>query len=115
MNQIILLGEATKLEFGEKELSIVMKTKDFAKNDSFIKIIVEAGYKDEMVEVLKLKPLIAVKAALRINKDKIEFVAEKMSVLKLTEEEEKESEMLDGNKRSKNTAKSKKKQTVDEE
>jgi hypothetical protein len=43
-----------------------------------------------MLEALNAKPLIAVKCGLKINKTKIEFVAEKMSILKLTEEDPKE-------------------------
>jgi tRNA(Phe) wybutosine-synthesizing methylase Tyw3 len=115
MNQIILIGEATKLEFGEKEMSILVKTKDFAKQDTLIKVIVEAGYKESMVDVLKNKPLIAVKAGLRVSKNGVEFIAEKMSVLKLTEDDEKDSEKENGTKRNKNSTKSKKKQTVDKE
>jgi hypothetical protein len=50
-------------------------------------VSVESGYKEEMVDVLNKKPLIAVKCGLKVVGKKVEFIAEKMSVLKLSEEE----------------------------
>ena len=91
MNQIILIGEVLKVDQQEHELLVFIKTKDFQKKSIELKIIVENGYQNEMVKVLNKKPFIAVKCALKVNKKFVEFVAEKMSVLKLTEEESKDS------------------------
>lgn len=88
MNQIIIIGEVVKLEELNTGLEVTIKTKDFEKNNKQLAFIVEPGYQKEMVRVLETKPLIAIKAGLKITKGKIGFVAEKMSVLKLTEDEE---------------------------
>jgi hypothetical protein len=90
MNQIILIGEVKKVVKLSEHLSVSIVTKDYQKANVELTIIVENGYQNEMVQILKKKPLIAVKCGLRIDKQ-IGFIAEKMSVLKLTEEESKES------------------------
>jgi hypothetical protein len=87
LNQIIIIGEAVKIEKLESALNVIVKTKDFEKKNCLLSVTVENGYKDEMVEVLSKKPLIAVKCGLKVVGKKVEFVAEKMSVLKLSEEE----------------------------
>lgn len=87
MNQIIIIGEAKSIEKNEDYLRLVVKTKDYDKKSCLVNVIVENGYKDEMVEVLSKQPLIAIKCGLKVSNKKIEFIAEKMSVLKLTEEE----------------------------
>ena len=109
MNQIILIGEVNKLEENDKGLTMTIKTKDFKKDNKLVNVWIEPGYKKDMVEVLEKKPLVAVKAGLKITKLKVEFVAEKMSVLKLTEEDE------DGSKESKDSATANETQAVDEE
>lgn len=87
MNQIIIIGEVVNLEKLEKTLKVTVKTKDYDKKNCLVSIIVENGYKEEMVSVLDKKPLIAVKCGLKLLGKKVEFIAEKMSVLKLSEEE----------------------------
>lgn len=87
MNQIIIIGEVVNTEKSADELQVKVKTKDYEKKNILISIIVENGYKEEMVDVLGKKPLIAVKCGLKVTAKKIEFIAEKMSVLKLSEEE----------------------------
>jgi hypothetical protein len=90
MNQIILIGEVKALIEENKGLYISIATKDYKKETIVVEVYVEKGYEKEMVKVLKTKPLLAVKCSLKLNKTDIEFVAEKMSVLKLTEEQESE-------------------------
>jgi hypothetical protein len=87
LNQIIIIGEAVNIEKLENTLKVIVKTKDYDKKTCLISIVVENGYKEEMIEVLDKKPLIAVKCGLKVSGKKVEFVAEKMSVLKLSEEE----------------------------
>lgn len=87
MNQIIIIGEVVNIEKSVDTLKVKVKTKDYEKKTILISIIVENGYKEEMVDVLDKKPLIAVKCGLKVTTKKIELIAEKMSVLKLTEEE----------------------------
>jgi hypothetical protein len=87
MNQIIIIGEAVNIEKLENTLKVIVKTKDYDKKTCLISIVVENGYKEEMIEVLDKKPLIAVKCGLKVSGKKVEFIAEKMSVLKLSEEE----------------------------
>jgi hypothetical protein len=89
MNQIIIIGEAKKIkELKNKNAVLTITTKDHEQNKIDINILIEQGYKSEMIDILKTKPLIAVKCALRkSDKDNYSFIAEKMSVLKLTEEE----------------------------
>jgi hypothetical protein len=87
MNQIIIIGEVKKVEKDDKYLLVTMKTKDYEKKTCSVSIIVENGYKEEMVTILEKNPLIAVKCGLKVSSKKIEFIAEKMSVLKLSEEE----------------------------
>jgi hypothetical protein len=87
LNQIIIIGEAVSIEKLETTLKVKVKTKDYEKKNCLIAITVESGYKDEMVDVLDKKPLIAVKCGLKVLGKKVEFIAEKMSVLKLSEEE----------------------------
>jgi hypothetical protein len=87
LNQIIIIGEAVKIEKLESALNVIVKTKDFEKKNCLLAVMVENGYKDEMVEVLNKKPLIAVKCGLKVIGKKVQFIAEKMSVLKLSEEE----------------------------
>lgn len=87
MNQIIIIGEVVNIEKLVDTLKVKVKTKDYEKKTILISIIVENGYKEEMVDVLDKKPLIAVKCGLKVTTKKIELIAEKMSVLKLTEEE----------------------------
>jgi hypothetical protein len=87
LNQIIIIGEAVDIEKLENTLKVVVKPKDYDKKTCLVSIVVENGYKEEMVNVLDKKPLIAVKCGLKVSGKKVEFVAEKMSVLKLTEEE----------------------------
>lgn len=87
MNQIIIIGEVVNIEKSVDTLKVRVKTKDYEKKTILISIIVENGYKEEMVDVLDKKPLIAVKCGLKVTTKKIELIAEKMSVLKLTEEE----------------------------
>lgn len=89
MNQIILIGEAKKVRIlKNKDAVLTMTTKDYQKKDLDINVLIEKGYEDKMIEVLQNKPFIAVKLALRKSaKDNVSYVAEKMSVLKLTEGE----------------------------
>jgi hypothetical protein len=87
LNQIIIIGEVVNIEKSVDTLKVKVKTKDYEKKTILISIIVENGYKEEMVDVLDKKPLIAVKCGLKVTTKKIELIAEKMSVLKLTEEE----------------------------
>lgn len=87
MNQIIIIGEVIKIDKLETSLNVVVKTKDFDKKNCLLTVSVESGYKEEMVDVLNKKPLIAVKCGLKVVGKKVEFIAEKMSVLKLSEEE----------------------------
>jgi hypothetical protein len=87
LNQIIIIGEVVKIVKLENTLNVVVKTKDFEKKNCLVSVTVEDGYKDEMVDVLNKKPLIAVKCGLKVVGRKIDFIAEKMSVLKLSEEE----------------------------
>jgi hypothetical protein len=87
LNQIIIIGEVVNIEKLVDTLKVKVKTKDYEKKTILISIIVENGYKEEMVDVLDKKPLIAVKCGLKVTTKKIELIAEKMSVLKLTEEE----------------------------
>jgi hypothetical protein len=87
LNQIIIIGEVVKIDKLETSLNVVMKTKDFDKKNCLLTVSVESGYKEEMVDVLNKKPLIAVKCGLKVVGKKVEFIAEKMSVLKLSEEE----------------------------
>lgn len=87
MNQIIIIGEVVKIDKLETSLNVVVKTKDFDKKNCLLTVSVESGYKEEMVDVLNKKPLIAVKCGLKVVGKKVEFIAEKMSVLKLSEEE----------------------------
>lgn len=87
MNQIIIIGEVVKIDKLETSLNVVVKTKDFDKKNCLLSVSVESGYKEEMVDVLNKKPLIAVKCGLKVVGKKVEFIAEKMSVLKLSEEE----------------------------
>jgi hypothetical protein len=87
LNQIIIIGEVVNIEKSVDTLKVRVKTKDYEKKTILISIIVENGYKEEMVDVLDKKPLIAVKCGLKVTTKKIELIAEKMSVLKLTEEE----------------------------
>lgn len=89
MNQIILIGEAKKVRIlKNKDAVLTMTTKDYQKKDLDINVLIEKGYEDKMIEVLQDKPFIAVKCALRKSaKDNYDYVAEKMSVLKLTEGE----------------------------
>jgi hypothetical protein len=90
MNQIILIGEVKAIIEDTNGAYITIETKDYNKSNVKLEVFVELGYKQEMLEALNAKPLIAVKCGLKINKTKIEFVAEKMSILKLTEEDPKE-------------------------
>jgi hypothetical protein len=90
MNQIILIGEVKKVVKLSEYLEVSIVSKDYQKANVELIIIVENGYQNEMVQILRKKPFIAVKCGLRVNKE-ISFIAEKMSVLKLTEEESKES------------------------
>jgi hypothetical protein len=87
LNQIIIIGEVIKIDKLETSLNVVVKTKDFDKKNCLLTVSVESGYKEEMVDVLNKKPLIAVKCGLKVVGKKVEFIAEKMSVLKLSEEE----------------------------
>jgi hypothetical protein len=87
LNQIIIIGEVVKIDKLETSLNVVVKTKDFDKKNCLLTVSVESGYKEEMVDVLNKKPLIAVKCGLKVVGKKVEFIAEKMSVLKLSEEE----------------------------
>jgi hypothetical protein len=87
MNQIIIIGEAVNIEKLDNTLKVIVKTKDYDKKTCLVSIVVENGYKEEMIEVLDKKPLIAVKCGLKVSGKKVEFIAEKMSVLKLSEEE----------------------------
>jgi hypothetical protein len=87
LNQIIIIGEVVKIDKLETSLNVVVKTKDFDKKNCLLSVSVESGYKEEMVDVLNKKPLIAVKCGLKVVGKKVEFIAEKMSVLKLSEEE----------------------------
>lgn len=91
MNQIIIIGEVIKLNRSEAFLQVEIKTKDYRKETITISIKVENGYQETMVDVLSKLPFIAVKCGLKLNRNKIEFIAEKMSVLKLSEEESKDS------------------------
>jgi hypothetical protein len=89
MNQIIIIGEVKKIrELKDKNAVLSVSTKDHEKKTIDINILIEQGYKNEMITILKTKPLVAIKCALRkSNKDNYSFVAEKMSILKLTQEE----------------------------
>jgi hypothetical protein len=89
MNQIIIIGEVKKIkELKNKNAVLTITTKDHEKEKIDINILIEQGYKSEMITILKTKPLVAIKCALRkSDEDNYSFVAEKMSVLKLTEEE----------------------------
>lgn len=91
MNQIIIIGEVLKVKEIKTHLTVEIKTKDYQKNPLNLKILVEPGYQKEMIEVLLKLPLIAVKCGLRLKNQELEFIAEKMSVLKLSEEESKDS------------------------
>jgi hypothetical protein len=87
LNQIIIIGEVVKIDKLETSLNVVVKTKDFDKKNCLLTVSVESGYKEEMIDVLNKKPLIAVKCGLKVVGKKVAFIAEKMSVLKLSEEE----------------------------
>jgi hypothetical protein len=93
MNQIILIGEVAKVrELKNKDAVLTITTKDYEKNKIDINILIEQGYEKEMIDILKNKPLLAVKAGLRKSaKDNYLFVAEKMSVLRLSEVDEEEA------------------------
>jgi hypothetical protein len=90
MNQIIIIGEVKKIrELKDKNAVLNVSTKDHEKKTIDINILIEQGYKNEMITILKTKPLVAIKCALRkSDEDNYSFVAEKMSILKLTQEEE---------------------------
>jgi hypothetical protein len=88
MNQIILIGEVidvSVLKSGDATIDLI--TKDYQKERISIEILIEKGYQMNMLEILRQKPLVAVKATLKTDGDKkvIQFVAEKLSVLKLSE------------------------------
>ena len=89
MNQLIIIGEVKKIkELKNKNAVLSISTKDYEKKTIDINILIEQGYKKEMIDILKTKPLVAIKCGLRkSDEDNYSFVAEKMSVLKLTEEE----------------------------
>jgi hypothetical protein len=89
MNQIIIIGEVKKIkELKNKNAVLSISTKDYEKKTIDINILIEQGYKNEMITILKTKPLVAIKCALRkSDEDNYSFVAEKMSILKLTQEE----------------------------
>ena len=88
MNQIILIGEAKSIKVLKNKNAILkITTKDYQKEKLDINVLIEEGYEQKMIDILKDKPLIAIKCALRKSvKDNVFYVAEKMSVLKLTEE-----------------------------
>jgi hypothetical protein len=88
MNQVILIGEVSRIKEDATGMTVSIKTKDGNKKDFIMDLLIEPGYNQEMVNVLKSKPLIAAKCQLSKDKSKIIFTAEKMSVLKLTEDEE---------------------------
>jgi hypothetical protein len=88
MNQLIIIGELQNYNKTEKNLELDIKTKDYKRSSINIKVIIEEGYQPEMLTALDKKPLLAIKVAFKNTKGKIGFVAEKMSVLKLGEEEE---------------------------
>ena len=92
MNQIIIIGDATKIkELKGKKAVLTITTKDFERKDINVNILIEKGYEKKMIEILKTKPLVAVKCGLRkSNEDNYTFVAEKMSVLKLTSSDSEE-------------------------
>ena len=88
MNRIILIGETKSIKVLKNENAILkITTKDYEKNKLDINVLIEKGYEQKMIDILKEKPLIAVKCSLRKSvKDNVSYIAEKMSVLKLTEE-----------------------------
>jgi hypothetical protein len=87
MNQIIIIGDAKKIkELKNKDAVLTITTKDFEKEKIDLNVLIEKGYEKKMIDILKTKPLVAVKCALRkSDKDNYSFVAEKMSILKLSE------------------------------
>jgi hypothetical protein len=85
MNQIIIIGEAKKISIlKNKDLTLTLSTKDHDQKVLDVKIKVEKGYPTNMLDVLNTKPLVAVKCDLGKTKNGVEFIASKMSVLKLT-------------------------------
>lgn len=85
MNQIIIIGDVkTTSILKNKDLTLTLTTKDQNRKDLNVKVRVEKGYPTNMLDVLKTKPLVAVKCELGKIKNGVEFIVSKMSVLKLT-------------------------------